>query len=211
MPPTLTEDQQLASVVDVLEAISIAEDAVLSIIAAFIGHVHSHHMGSHPSSHEILIEMTRETIDCVRELLTVVEAVGRDLGVRKARPKDVENMRLSKDTLYEVSNRLVEGVQLIAHAPFTDTTEEEYDGVKSQILSTATATLRAATECVRWVSRKVVINSLPRHPHLVIQRRLRGSQLRDQPLGTQHSCFARRPLVSEGPIPSLDCIAKHRV
>ena len=151
LPSTTTDDRQLASVVDVLDAISIAEDAVLSIIAAFIGHIHSHHMGSHPSSHAVLIEMTRETIDCVRELLTVVEAVGRDRGVRKSRPREVEHMRLSKDNLYEVSNRLVEGVELIAHAPFTETTEEDYDAVKSQLLSTATATLRAGTECVRWV------------------------------------------------------------
>jgi len=151
LPPTPIENRHLTSVVDVLDAISMAEDSVLSIIAAFIGHIHSHHMGSHPSSHAVLIEMTRETIDCVRELLTVVEAVGRDTGVRRSRPREVEHMRLAKDTLYEVSNRLVEGVELIAHAPFTETTEEDYDTVKSQILSTATATLRAGTECVRWV------------------------------------------------------------
>lgn len=151
LPPTPTEDKQLSSSVDVLDAISLAEDSVLSIIAAFIGHIHSHHMGSHPSSHAILIEMTRETVDCVRELLTVVEAVGRDNGVRRTWPREVEHMRLSKDMLYDVTNRLVEGVELIAHAPFTETTEEDYDAVKSQILSTATATLRAGTECVRWV------------------------------------------------------------
>ena len=59
--PTSRSDGALASSIDVLEAISQAEDALLSIIAAFIGHIHSHHIGSHPSSHANLIEMTRET------------------------------------------------------------------------------------------------------------------------------------------------------
>jgi len=151
IPPTPVMERALVTSADVLEAISEAEDSVLSIIAAFIGHIHSHHIGSHPSSHAILIEMTREVIDCVRELLTVVEAVGRDSGVRRTHLRELEQMRVAKDTLYEVSNRLVEGVELIAHAPFTDTTEEDYSNVKAKILSTATATLRAGTDCVRWV------------------------------------------------------------
>ena len=151
VPPTPLIERTLSTSPDVLEAISEAEDSVLSIIAAFIGHIHSHHIGSHPSSHAILIEMTREVIDSVRELLTVVEAVGRDSGVRRSHLREVDQMRVAKDTLYEVSNRLVEGVELIAHAPFTDTTEEDYSNVKAQILSTATATLRAGTDCVRWV------------------------------------------------------------
>lgn len=149
-PPRSTTNS-LSSSVDVLEAISVAEDSLLSIIAAFIGHIHSHHMGSHPSSHANLIEMTRETIDAVRSLLTVVEAVGRDNGIRQSRPREIEHLRVTKDTLYDVASRLVEGVEIIGNAAFIDTTEEDYETVKHQLLSTATATLRAGTECVRLV------------------------------------------------------------
>ena len=63
-PPHLARG--LSQAPDVAEQINLAEDALLSIIAAFIGHIHSHHIGSHPSSHATLIEMTRQTIDAVR-------------------------------------------------------------------------------------------------------------------------------------------------
>jgi len=57
--PPPTAKKSLDSTPDVYEAISLAEDALLSIIAAFIGHVHSHHIGSHPSSHAHIIERHR--------------------------------------------------------------------------------------------------------------------------------------------------------
>ena len=151
VPPAGLINRQLGSTPDVHDAISLAEDTLLSIIAAFIGHIHSHHIGSHPSSHAHLIEMTRETIDAVRELLTIVEAVGRNVGVRLSRPRDIENLRQAKDGLYDVASRLVEGAEEVANAPFSETGEDASDSEKARLLQTATGTLRAGTECVRLV------------------------------------------------------------
>ncbi len=149
-PPTAVVNRQLGSTPDVHDAISLAEDTLLSIIAAFIGHIHSHHIGSHPSSHAHLIEMTRETIDAVRELLTIVETVGRQAGMGLARPREIHHLRAAKDNLYEVASRLVEGAEAVANAGFS-TGEDRYDVEKGRLLQTATGTLRAGTECVRLV------------------------------------------------------------
>ncbi|KAK8866035.1 hypothetical protein IAR55_001186 [Kwoniella newhampshirensis] len=135
----------------ILDAVSTAEDALLSIIAAFIGHIHSHSINSHPSSHAHLIEMTREAIDSVRELLTIVEAVGRTPIVRHKHSREVESLRAAKDQLYDVASKLVESAEVVAHAPFSETGEDRYDMEKARLLQTATATLRAGTECVRLV------------------------------------------------------------
>ncbi|WRT64250.1 uncharacterized protein IL334_001181 [Kwoniella shivajii] len=150
-PEVIVNNRQLGSVTDVHEAIGHAEDALLSIIAAFIGHIHSHSINSHPSSHAHLIEMTRETIDSVRELLTIVEAVGRNIGVRHRRPREIENLRIAKDQLYEVASKLVESAEVVANAPFSEFGEESYDAEKARLLQAATGTLRAGTECVRLV------------------------------------------------------------
>ncbi|OCF31123.1 hypothetical protein I316_07255 [Kwoniella heveanensis BCC8398] len=150
-PQATTASRQLGAVADVHEAISHAEDALLSIIAAFIGHIHSHHIGSHPSSHANLIEMTRETIDSVRELLTIVEAVGRNVGVRHKRPREIESLRIAKDQLYDVASKVVESAEVVANAPFSEFGEESYDVEKARLLQAATGTLRAGTECVRLV------------------------------------------------------------
>ncbi|WVN89053.1 uncharacterized protein L203_104269 [Cryptococcus depauperatus CBS 7841] len=149
MPSTASVPRVLESVVGIYDAIGYAEDALLSIIAAFIGHIHSHHIGSHPSSHAGLIEMTRETIDSVREVLTVVETVGSNSGVRYRRPKEVVFLRIAKDQLYEVAGSLVESAEIVAHAPFSEVSEESYDREKTRLLQTATGTLRAGTECIR--------------------------------------------------------------
>ncbi|WWD17765.1 hypothetical protein CI109_102206 [Kwoniella shandongensis] len=135
----------------VLDSIGAAEDALLSIIAAFIGHIHSHSINSHPSSHAHLIEMTREAVDSVRELLTIVEAVGRNASVRHKHPREIDFLRMAKDQLYEIASNLVESAEVVAHAPFSETGEDRYDTEKARLLQTATGTLRAGTECVRLV------------------------------------------------------------
>lgn len=131
--------------------ISYAEDTLLSIIAAFIGHIHSHHIHSHPSSHSTLIEMTRETIDAVRTLLTAVETVGCNTCIRSKRPKEIENLHVAKDHLYDVAGQLVESAEIVANAPFEEVVEEGYEKEKAGLLGAATGTLRAGTECVRLV------------------------------------------------------------
>ncbi|WVW82416.1 hypothetical protein I302_104426 [Kwoniella bestiolae CBS 10118] len=150
-PQATVVNRQLGSVADVHEAIGHAEDALLSIIAAFIGHIHSHNISSHPSSHAHLIEMTRETIDSVRELLTIVEAVGRNVGVRHKRPREIEALRIAKDQLYEVASKLVESAEIVANAPFSEFGEDSYDTEKARLLQSATGTLRSGKECVRLV------------------------------------------------------------
>ncbi|WWD09507.1 hypothetical protein V865_007631 [Kwoniella europaea PYCC6329] len=150
-PQATVVNRQLGSVADVHEAIGHAEDALLSIIAAFIGHIHSHNISSHPSSHAHLIEMTRETIDSVRELLTIVEAVGRNIGVRHKRPREIEALRIAKDQLYEVASKLVESAEIVANAPFSEFGEDSYDSEKARLLQSATGTLRSGKECVRLV------------------------------------------------------------
>lgn len=139
------------SIADIRMRISYAEDSLLSIIAAFIGHIHSHHIHSHPSSHSTLIEMTRETIDAVRTLLTAVETVGRNASIRSKRPKEIESLRIAKDRLYDVAGRLVESAEIVANAPFEEVVEEGYEKEKAELLGAATGTLRAGTECVRLV------------------------------------------------------------
>ncbi|KIR78781.1 guanyl nucleotide exchange factor Sql2 [Cryptococcus gattii EJB2] len=139
------------SIADIRMRISYAEDTLLSIIAAFIGHIHSHHIHSHPSSHSTLIEMTRETIDAVRTLLTAVETVGRNASIRSKRPKEIESLRIAKDRLYDVAGRLVESAEIVANSPFEEIIEEGYEKEKAELLGAATGTLRAGTECVRLV------------------------------------------------------------
>ena len=177
-------------VADVLDAIGSAEDALLSIIAAFIGHIHSHHISSHPSSHANLIEMTRETVDNVRRLLMVVEAVGRNPGIRLARPREVETLRIAKDNLYDIASRLVQGVEAVANAPFEETGEDLYDLEKSRLLQSATGTLRAGTECIRLVK-----NCLPDDEAMSLSSLTRADarNTTDSPRPMQAAAIVLRP------------------
>ena len=151
MPLEDRSAQELSATAEIIENVNLAEDALLSIIAAFIGHIHSHSVDSHPSSHAHLIDMTRETIDSVREVLTVVESVGRQADLRALHPRDYENLITAKDALYRVATRLTESAERVASAPFSDTPEQSYDVEKAVLLQNATGTLRAGTECVRLV------------------------------------------------------------
>lgn len=150
-PPSAEVDKRLGHPLpDFTEEVSLAEDALLSIIAAFIGHIHSHHIGSHPSSHATLVDMTRQTIDAVRALLTIVENLGHNVPFRSIRPRDIDALRIAKNQLYDVASRLVEGAEAVANA-IPEGNDEGYDGEKAKLLQSATGTLRAGTECVRLV------------------------------------------------------------
>lgn len=133
------------------EAVGTAEDALLSIIASFIGHIHSHHIDSHPSSHAYLIELTRETVDRVRDLLTIVEGVGRQAGALGVRQRELESLKAARDELYDAASQLVEGAEAVANAPFSEGGEDAYDAEKTGLLRVTTTTLRAGTECARVV------------------------------------------------------------
>ena len=107
--------------------------------------------------------MTRQTIDAVRELLTIVESVGRLASIRPNRPREVDALRQAKDQLYEVASRLVEGAEAVANAPPAEQGDESYDKDKAKLLQSATGTLRAGAECVRLVRLCTPDPSTPNH------------------------------------------------
>ncbi|GJJ15542.1 hypothetical protein Clacol_009820 [Clathrus columnatus] len=129
----------------VLCALRTSNDALLSSIAALIGHVHAYGRHAHASSKGHLIELARETVDMVRQLLTIVEAV--------ARHPDIigrgNSLQISKGTLFEATNKLVESVRLITGSePPTNKSEDEE---RQQTLQCATNILKVASDCVAAV------------------------------------------------------------
>ncbi|BEI96856.1 hypothetical protein CcaverHIS631_0204450 [Cutaneotrichosporon cavernicola] len=140
---------------EVHEAVAAAEDGLLSVIASFIGHIHSHHIDSHPSSHAYLIELTRETVDGVRELLSIIEGVGRGAGALGVRQREIDGLKVARNELFDAASHLVESAEKVANAPFTESGSDQYDEEKSNLLQHTTLTLRAGSECARVVRRTV--------------------------------------------------------
>ncbi|KAB5595877.1 Cell division control protein 25 [Ceratobasidium theobromae] len=126
-----------------LSALRTTHDHLLSIIAAFIGHVHSHSRASHASSKGHLIKMTRETVDKVRQVLTIVCAVCDHPAV--IGPERVA-LAAAKDALHAATSVLVEAVKRMLQPP-TNREEEE----KALAVQAATGTLRAGGDCVTAV------------------------------------------------------------
>ncbi|KAF8606787.1 ras GEF [Ceratobasidium sp. AG-I] len=129
-----------------LSALRTTHDHLLSIIAAFIGHVHSHSRASHASSKGHLIEMTRETVDKVRQVLTIVGAVCDHPAL--VGPERVI-LSAAKDALYASTTVLVDAVKrMLAPAPPGTVREEDE---KAGAVQAATGTLRAGGDCVTAV------------------------------------------------------------
>ncbi|KAG9124185.1 hypothetical protein FRC07_012512 [Ceratobasidium sp. 392] len=129
-----------------LSALRTTHDHLLSIIAAFIGHVHSHSRASHASSKGHLIEMTRETVDKVRQVLTIVGAVCDHPAV--VGPEKIA-LAAAKDALYGATSVLVEAVKRML-APVVDGVGREEEE-KAVAVQAATGTLRAGGDCVTAV------------------------------------------------------------
>ncbi|KAG8743328.1 hypothetical protein FRC10_012207 [Ceratobasidium sp. 414] len=131
-----------------LSALRTTHDHLLSIIAAFIGHVHSHSRASHASSKGHLIEMTRETVDKVRQVLTIVGAVCDHPAV--VGPEQVA-LSAAKDALYGATSVLVEAVKrmLAPTSVIAGVGREEEE--KAVAVQAATGTLRAGGDCVTAV------------------------------------------------------------
>ncbi|KAF8578064.1 ras GEF [Ramaria rubella] len=129
----------------VLSALRATHDDLLSAIAAFIGHVHSYGRHSHASSKGHLIELARETVDMVRQLLTLVEAVTRhpDVGIAK-----VETLQTAKDELFVATNDLVEAVRETTSPTASSMSEEDE---RRRTLHGATSVLKVAADCVSAV------------------------------------------------------------
>ncbi|CAE7095336.1 unnamed protein product [Rhizoctonia solani] len=132
------------STAQLLSALRTTHDHLLSIIAAFIGHVHSHSRASHASSKGHLIKMTRETVDKVRQVLTIVCAVCDHPAI--VGPERVA-LSAAKDALHGATSVLVEAVKRML-APGTLNREEEE---KALAVQAATGTLRAGGDCVTAV------------------------------------------------------------
>ncbi|KAJ1303305.1 hypothetical protein OPQ81_011502 [Rhizoctonia solani] len=127
-----------------LSALRTTHDHLLSIIAAFIGHVHSHSRASHASSKGHLIKMTRETVDKVRQVLTIVCAVCDHPAV--VGPERVA-LSAAKDALHGATSVLVEAVKRMLAPGILNREEEE----KALAVQAATGTLRAGGDCVTAV------------------------------------------------------------
>ncbi|PWN45489.1 ras GEF [Ceraceosorus guamensis] len=144
----------ICSASEVLQRLGVANDHLLSITAAFIGHVHSHTRDSHASSFAHLIDMTREAVDAVRDLLIVVEAVHNSGELQSTLPRQTTILFQTRESLYEATTALVSAARVItsnpsaqaaASAALSDANEDEE---KSRLLSAATAVLRTGGECV---------------------------------------------------------------
>ncbi|KAG9018074.1 hypothetical protein FRB90_012370 [Tulasnella sp. 427] len=131
-----------------LGTLRITHDRLLSVIAAFIGHIHSHSRFSHASSKGHLIEMTRKTVDQVRYLLTLVDALEEHQGICETKPREMANLKQARLALYGATNEIVEAVKdMLADEPITSEDDE-----KNRALQAATGTLRAGGECVKAVN-----------------------------------------------------------
>ncbi|KAG8943034.1 hypothetical protein FRC04_003245 [Tulasnella sp. 424] len=131
-----------------LGTLRITHDRLLSVIAAFIGHIHSHSRFSHASSKGHLIEMTRKTVDQVRYLLTLVDALEAHQDICEAKPREMAILRQARLALYAATNEIVEAVKdMLADEPITSEDDE-----KNRALQAATGTLRAGGECVKAVN-----------------------------------------------------------
>lgn len=135
---------------EVMQRLSITNDQLLSIIAAFIGHVHTHTSESHASSYAYLIDMTREAVVGVRNLLLVVEAVNNNAVLQQLRPRETSILWETRENLYESTTQLVTAARIVTSAPSASITAgsaaEAED--KSRLLQAATSVLRTGGECV---------------------------------------------------------------
>uniref|UniRef100_V5EW22 Guanyl nucleotide exchange factor Sql2 n=2 Tax=Kalmanozyma brasiliensis (strain GHG001) TaxID=1365824 RepID=V5EW22_KALBG len=135
---------------EVMQRLSINNDQLLSIIAAFIGHVHTHTSESHASSYAYLIDMTREAVVGVRNLLLVVEAVNNNAFLQQIRPRETAILWETRENLYEATTQLVTAARVVTSAPSVSITAgsvaEAED--KSRLLQAATSVLRTGGECV---------------------------------------------------------------
>lgn len=162
---------------EVLDHIHVANDHLLSIIAAFIGHIHGHSRDSHASSYAFLIDMTRATVDGVRNLLVVVEAVHVNRVLQQTLPRPLSILWETRESVYEATAALVTAARVMTaaqpttlngtvRAEQTSTEAEE----KSRLLQAATTVLRTGGECVGAVKMclnradanlRVVLSSAP--------------------------------------------------
>lgn len=175
------------STAQVLSALRSTQDDLLSAIGAFIGHVHSYGRHLHASSKGHLIELARETVDMVRQLLTLVEAVARhpDVGATKA-----EALQEAKEALFAATNDLVEAVRETTSTTSTDVSEEDE---RRRTLQGATGVLKVAADCVAAV-RICLSRPIGEDPFIICLPSLSSNE-------SAHPLFGPSDLVGKHPRP----------
>lgn len=155
-----SSEVRLSSPTAVASHASTLHDALLSTLAALIGHIHAHSRSTSPAtSFARLIDLTREAIERVRDLLIVVERVG-DAALAGSEALstvvEVKKLALDREALYQATTALVTAARE-ATAPLPETTDatsrDEIE--RSGLLGATTAVLRSGGDCVSAVERVV--------------------------------------------------------
>lgn len=129
---------------DVKAILRQTHDRLISIIAAFIGAVHSHTQNAHASSKGHLIEMTRETVDQVRALIALVDSVMATPDIATSKARELVGLEACKTTLFACTSALVDSIRAITSLGPSENEDEE----KGICLQAATGALRAGQDCV---------------------------------------------------------------
>ena len=129
----------------VLAALRTVLDSLLGVTAAFIGHAQLHSRTSHPASKGTLIALTRQLVDLVRKLLTIVEAVVQHEVIAKEKQREVLLLSQYKDTLYASTNIAVDGVRELTNQPPTPSETEDQE--RAAVVAAVTDALKLCAEC----------------------------------------------------------------
>ena len=137
--------------VNISQGVQLTFDSLVSVTAALIGHVQCHTVASHPSSHALLVELSKETIDRIRDLLHIVELIVSHEATAKTHPREVASLGQAKRHMYATTSALVEAAERVASTPFKEAPSEEDDMNRERLLSAASISIRPARECTRLV------------------------------------------------------------
>jgi son of sevenless len=129
----------------VLAALRTVLDSLLGVTAAFIGHAQLHSRTSHPASKGTLIALTRQLVDLVRKLLTIVEAVVQHEVIAREKQREVLLLSHYKDMLYISTNTAVDGVRELTNQPPTPSETEDQE--RAAVVAAVTDTLKLCAEC----------------------------------------------------------------
>ena len=129
----------------VLATLRTVLDSLLGVTAAFIGHAQLHSRTSHPASKGTLIALTRQLVDLVRKLLTIVEAVVQHEVIAREKQREVLLLSQYKDTLYTSTNIAVDGVRELTNQPPTPSETEDQE--RAAVVAAVTDTLKLCAEC----------------------------------------------------------------
>lgn len=134
-PSAAGDDSPPSTPANAAEHLTTLHDRLLSVIAALIGHVHTHSRSSHASSYAQLIDATREAINCVQSILSIVENA----------PTADPSVEAARESLYDATTALVTAVRT-ATTDLQSGADEEDE--RNELLRAATTVLRAGTDCV---------------------------------------------------------------